>query len=77
MPRPRAFCIMSLRVTVVGEVKSQETRSRSESESEKGDLVGSSRRETLRSTHDQDEGEVELTGGPHQFPLKRIWMSCG
>ena len=52
-------------------------RSRSESESEQGDKVGGGRRETLRSTHDQDEGEVELTGGPHQFPLKRIWMSCG
>ena len=42
-----------------------------------GRIVGGGRRETLRSTHDQDEGKVELTGGPHQFPLKRIWMSCG
>lgn len=54
-----------------------DVRSRSESESEQGARVGGGRRETLRSTHDQDEGEVALTGGPHQFPLKRIWMSCG
>ena len=32
--RPRAFCIMSLRVTVTGKVKPR--RSRSESESDKG-----------------------------------------
>ena len=34
--RRRAFCIMSLRVAVSGEVKVPEARSRSESESEQG-----------------------------------------
>ena len=34
--RRRAFCIMILRVAVVGEVKRHELRSRSESESEMG-----------------------------------------
>ena len=29
-------------------------------------IVGGGRRETLRSTLGQDEGEVELTGGPNR-----------
>ena len=32
----RAFCIMNLRVTVAGEVKDDDIRSRSESEPEQG-----------------------------------------
>ena len=51
---------------MTGEVKIPKDRSRSESESEQGAKVGCGRRETLRSTLDQDEGEVELTGGPHR-----------
>ena len=39
--------------------------------------VSGGRRETLWSTHDQDEVSVTWHGGPNQFTLKSIWMSCG
>ena len=37
---------MNLRVAVTGEVKGENARSRSESESEQGEVVGGGRRET-------------------------------
>ena len=30
----------------------------------------------VRATHDQDEGEVTLTGGPNHLELQVYWMSC-
>jgi hypothetical protein len=42
-----------------------------------GRLVEVSRPETRRSSHEQGEGEVTLTGGPNQVMLKNYWMTCG
>ena len=52
-------------------------RSRSESESEQGVRVGSSRRETVRSTHGQVEAVVTHSGGPNPLTLKSLGMTCG
>ena len=68
---------MSLRVTIAGKVKHLEVRSRSESESEQGAAVGSSGRETVRSTHGQVEAVVTHSGGPNPLTLKSLGMTCG
>ncbi len=52
-------------------------RIRSESESEQGALVSSSRRETVRSTHGQVEAVVTHSGGPNPLTLKSLGMTCG
>lgn len=67
---------MSQRVTLCSEVKFVE-RSRSESESEQGDIVAGSRPETGRSIHGQGEARVTPRGGPNPLALKSQGMSCG
>ena len=69
---------MNLRVAVTGKDKRHETRIRSESEPEEGEVVsqetkrtlcvrvGGGRRETKLSTHVQGEVRVTPDGGPHQ-----------
>ena len=52
-------------------------RSRSESESEQGDLVTGGRPETGRAIHGQAEAEVRLRGGPNRPRLKTGRMTCG
>ena len=42
-----------------------------------GRLVGGGRRETWWSTHGQVEVSVKRYGGPNQYTLKSVWMSCG
>ncbi len=44
--RPRTFCRTDRRVVICSEVKGEEVRSRSESESEKGEIVACHRPET-------------------------------
>ncbi len=72
---PFAFCIMSPRVTLRGEVNRK--GSRSESESERGASVARGGPEARRATHGQDEAPVTGGGGPDESPLKRGSMSCG
>jgi hypothetical protein len=52
-------------------------RSRSESESEQGDLVAGGRPETERATHGQVEARVRPRGGPNRPRLKTGRMTCG
>ena len=52
-------------------------RSRSESESETGDLVAGGRPEAERATHGQVEARVRPRGGPNRPRLKTGRMTCG
>ena len=52
-------------------------RSRSESESEQGDIVVGGRPETERATHGQVEAGVRPRGGPNRPRLKTGRMTCG
>lgn len=60
---------MGQRVTSIGKLNRKGRRR--ETESEKGGLVDVSRPETERSIHDQGEGTVTRSGGPHSLLLKK------
>ena len=64
---------MSPRVTLCGEVNRK--GSRSESESEMGDLVVRGGPEARRATLGQAEASVTGGGGPNESPLKRGSMT--
>ena len=75
--RPRTFCIMGWQVNVCGKAKRDSSRSRRETESDKGMSVVCVGPETGRSIHVQGEARVKPRGGPNPFRLKTVGMRCG
>ena len=73
--RPGAFCIMSLRVALCGELKPRGVGVGKPSPNRA--LVAWCRPETGRSIHGQGEVEVTRDGGPNPLTLKSQGMTCG